>query len=44
MEIKECLSPPFEYIVNLHAQLSGNKDKTWNGEEDCKLGYEVFKT
>lgn len=42
MEIKKCLRPPFEYIVHLYAQFSGNNGRTWNGEEICELDDEVF--
>lgn len=32
----------FGYIVHLYGQLSVNAGRTWNGEEDCELGYKVF--
>lgn len=33
----------FGYIVHLYAQLSVNAGRTWSGEEDPVLGYEVYK-
>ena len=32
----------FVYIVHLYAQLSVNAGRTWSGEEDQELGYEVY--
>lgn len=40
---KGMFEAPFEYIVHKDAQLSGNKGKTWNGEEDCELGHEFLE-